>query len=572
MKYLLLTIILFAGFGLRVYQIGEHGLAGDEKYSLFVSQFVSYEGNNQKNSVRKPDNPYFTPKEFWSEKGISDFFDSIARIDTGNGAFYTFLLHYWSKLVGVEDGNLRFLSLIFNLLTIVLLFIFVEKHFKSVNLALLAALLATISPFYIAFSQVARNYAIQFFFSLLSTHLFLLIIEKIKEKRNPLLLIILYGLAALITELCHISTFPLFMIHGLFLLIYYRKISFLGAFTLAMIIPFIGVWAWLKSDGGKWLVDYVSNSVKVYNEMAKNNPEEFLKVATIPNIIKQSWHIISCNFITLEGLYLKIIGLKNTFFIIFSAFLACFISFFIRNDKIKIIAICLLIIAVYFVPSFQNFENIVLFFNLFLGLFLITKFIKNTSKILDPKIVLLLLLSILPFLFIAIFAYKDGNTFRIMPRYVGYGYAYGIILISLIIRYLYKLSDKIKYVFLIGGIFQIAVVFGLIKSIYGDNSPRYFMSFENPRKVNPYLSLAKKIEKNYAKGDTVIYCSTEFATGGKNMPKFSVVDAQLTNFYLPKDAEFIQRVNPKERNKVFLKKSDGKMIELFDFEGAKYRY
>lgn len=96
-NFILVGIIVLA-FGLRYYKIGEHGLAGDEKYSLFVSQFVTYEGNNQHDSVRKPNDKYFTPKEFWSEKSLPDFFDSIARLDTGNGAFYTYSLHYWTKI------------------------------------------------------------------------------------------------------------------------------------------------------------------------------------------------------------------------------------------------------------------------------------------------------------------------------------------------------------------------------------------------------------------------------------------------------------------------------------------
>ncbi|MFT4032436.1 MAG: glycosyltransferase family 39 protein, partial [Siphonobacter sp.] len=236
-----IIICLFIGFGLRYYHIGEHGLAGDEKYSLFVSQFVTYEGNNQHNSVRKETSPYFTPAEFWSEKSIPDFFDSISRLDTGNGALYTYTLHFWSKLVGVSDGNLRLLSLLFNLATILLLYIFVKEHFKSERLALFSVLLATISPFYINYSQVARNYCMNMFFALLATHLLLLIIRKEEGNKRPIGYYFAYGFSALACEMCHFSTFPLFFVHGLYVLLYFRKLRGYVGLALAMLIPVIGV-------------------------------------------------------------------------------------------------------------------------------------------------------------------------------------------------------------------------------------------------------------------------------------------------------------------------------------------
>jgi dolichyl-phosphate-mannose--protein O-mannosyl transferase len=221
-NFILVGIIVLA-FGLRYYKIGEHGLAGDEKYSLFVSQFVTYEGNNQHDSVRKPNDKYFTPKEFWSEKSLPDFFDSIARLDTGNGAFYTYSLHYWTNVFGVSDKSMRLPSLIFNLFTIFLLFVFVKEHFRSSNLALLAAFLASVSPFYINYSQVARNYSVNLFFALLATHLLLKIIQEEEYSQKPVWKYVFYGCCALICELCHFATFPLFLIHALFVILFFRK-------------------------------------------------------------------------------------------------------------------------------------------------------------------------------------------------------------------------------------------------------------------------------------------------------------------------------------------------------------
>ena len=144
---------------------------------------------------------------------------------------------------------MRTLSLLFNLLTISLLYVFVKRHFKSENLALLAAFLATISPFYIAYSQVARNYCMNMFLHLLATHLLLKIIEGEEKNEHPILNYFFYGLTALACEMCHFSTFPLFLIHAIFVLIYFRKIRGYVGLSLAMLIPLIGVIFWLKSDG-----------------------------------------------------------------------------------------------------------------------------------------------------------------------------------------------------------------------------------------------------------------------------------------------------------------------------------
>ncbi|WP_337044436.1 glycosyltransferase family 39 protein [Emticicia sp. 17c] len=572
-SYIILAGILILAFLLRFHHIGAHGLAGDEKYSLFVSQFVSYEGNNQKNSVRKPDNPYFTPKEFWSEKNIHDFFDSIARVDTGNGALYTYTLHYWTKIFGLDDQNLRILSLVFNLLTIGLIFLFVSTHFQSVSLALLSAFLAAVSPFYINYSQVARNYAMLFFFALLATHFFLKIISNEKANKKYFSTYVYYGLSALACELCHISTFPLFLIHGLYVLIYVRQIRVWVGLSLSMLIPVAGVIAWLKSEGGQWLFDYVQNSVKVYNYLAQTAPDDYLSVATIPNMLKQLRHVVSSAFITSEGLYLHLSGLKNTLIALASPLLGFVCFRWIRSEKIKLAAIITLVILSGVVYSTARLQFLVLSLNVSLLILLVVFLFKNKTSATSSLLIFHVLLVVLPFVFLILFSWKDGNTFRIIPRYVGYSYAFGIILVAYVIRQIWLLGTQIKYVLLGLLAVQLYLITGIIQDIWQDNPPRYFMSFAAPRVANPYTLAASRIQQLYTKGDTVIYCAHKDAMpGGQDTPAFSVVDAQLTNFYLPRDSEIIQRVNPKEPDKIILKKADGSEKLIFDFKGITYRY
>lgn len=571
--YILLASILMLAFFLRFHNIGEHGLAGDEKYSLFVSQFVSYEGNNQRNSVRKAHSPYFTPQEFWSEKNIDDFFDSISRVDTGNGSLYTYTLHYWSKIFGLDDANLRLLSLLLNLLTIALIFVFVKTHFQSEKLALLAAFLSAISPFYINYSQVARNYAMLFFFSLLATHLFLLIIQREKSKQKTIFYYILYGLSALACELCHLSIFPLFLIHGLYVLLYVRQLRIWIGLGLAMLIPLAGVIAWLKSAGGQWLFDYVQNSVKVYNYLAETSPDEYLSVATLSNIFKQLRHVVSSAFISSEGLYLHLSGLKNTIIALGSPIIGFICFRWIEADKLKVMAVSILIAISLLLYSTAKLQFLVLSLNIVLVGILLNYIISNFKKPDSPLLVFLLLLVTLPFVFLILFSLQDGNTFRIIPRYIGYSYSFGIILIALLIRQIWQVQSNVRYILLLLLAVQLYLIGGIIQHIWQDNPPRYFMSFPEPRQKNPYTLAASKIQRLYAKGDTVIYCSyKDPMPGGQDAPQFSVVDAQLTNFYLPKDSQIIQRVNAAEHDKIILKKSDGQEVLIFDLQGAKYRY
>jgi uncharacterized membrane protein len=425
---------------------------------------------------------------------------------------------------------MRLPSLIFNLFTIFLLFVFVKEHFRSSNLALLAAFLASVSPFYINYSQVARNYSVNLFFALLATHLLLKIIQEEEYSQKPVWKYVFYGCCALICELCHFATFPLFLIHALFVILFFRKKRGYIGFALAAIIPLLGVLWWLNCDGGRWLFDYVENSVKTYNQMALATPDDYLNVANLKNILKQLRHVISAMFLLIDGYPSQTIFYKKLYLLIILSALFGFLVFVQQSLKIS---------------DRQQFR----------------------------LRVFILLLSFIPLLTLIVFAYQDGNTFRIIPRYLAYSYSFSLVLISLIIKDLWNIKPIFK--FAIFGFFslQFFMVFHLINTIWEDNSPRYFMSFSEPRKMNPYEFSASVIQREYAKGDTVLYPSVFIEKrGGVGMPSYSVSDAQLTNFYLPKDAEFIQRVDIQEENKIIIKKANGSEKLIFDFKGAKYRY
>ncbi len=569
---ILLAILLLAA-GLRFYKIGAHGLAGDEKYSIYVAHFVVIEGGKEPNTIK--DAQYFTPKQFWEDIKPHHFFEAIARLDTGNGAFYTLSLRAWMLIFGNSDAAARSLSAVFNLFTIVLLYGFVYEFFNNRTLALLAAFLSAVSPFFIAFSQVARNYAMLFFFALTATYLLLRITRKQGANQPFVGDLLLYGLCALICLLCHISTATLFVVHGIYILFYFRRQKVILPLLVSAVIPVVGMALWLTSAGGKWMFEYVANSVNTYNYLAQNSPEEFLQVATPANVFNQMQYVISCLFITSEGLYRELSGLKNGLVAVLSTFLLIINHSFVKNKRWQL-GIALVTLGVAFVFfSVAKWYFLIFIGNLFL-LFNLVNFgvsARSWSPTQTKTLRLVVLIPSLGLLFLVFFALMDGNTFRLMPRYVGYIYPFTIIFVSLIGYEIYQKYDLKFGWLLILGVFQLVSIAGVIQDIYRDNPPRYFMNFYEPRQVNPYRELANTLVKRVAAGDTVVYPSfSQRMYGGKDEASYSIADAQLINIYLPQHATFIQRIDRNEPDKVILKHADGSQEMLFDFEGATYRY
>ena len=81
----------------------------------------------------------------------------------------------------------------------------------------------------------------------------------------------------------------------------------------------------------------------------------------------------------------------------------------------------------------------------------------------------------------------------------------------------------------------------------------------------------------YAPGDTILYPNKKRTIHSEKIDKtfspVTLIDAQMVNVYLPKDAQYIQRVDPNERDRIVLVKGDSdKKIIIFDFKGGIYRY
>ncbi|MCK4532816.1 glycosyltransferase family 39 protein [bacterium] len=84
--------------------------------------------------------------------------------------FYNLLLHFWIILFGENEFAVRSLSVVFGILTILLVYIVGADLFNK-RTAVFSSLILAISPFHIAFSQDVKMYPLLSFLGLLSVYL-----------------------------------------------------------------------------------------------------------------------------------------------------------------------------------------------------------------------------------------------------------------------------------------------------------------------------------------------------------------------------------------------------------------
>ena len=573
-KYLVLAAVVLLSVVLRTINLGDHGIGGDEKNATFVSQFVPMGGANQQDVFYKPNDPYFTPQDFWKPKTIKDFYDAGARVDNGSSAMHAFLLHYWSQWFGLADATSRGLSVLFGVLLVVLLYFFVNRHFNNANLALGVAALAAVEPLYVGWSETVRTYTMTFFFCLLATHLFLILIaDSATQKKPSNWLYFWYGICAFASLMCHYSVFTLFLLHGLLVVLFVRKPQTWLALALAMCIPALGMYWWLWHAGGQYAFRFMADSARVYNDMAAKNPQlGYLAPTTVRSALVQMWPIVGNHFLPTNGLFDALEGKKNLILSLLCALTSVAAYRWIPNERAKkvIVFAAFGISAVLYQSAQYRFVGLSVAIILFV-LFLRDAF--DPANKLRRNYLIVLILATVPLCFLVVFASQDQNTFRIQHKYVGYSMAFALVLVGLAIKKMWRYPNWVRLPMAAVLVVQLAYVGQTLQTIWGDTAVRYTL-FATPRVPNPYVKLARAIVQKYADGDTILYPSyqgDDFAYTVE-AATFSTIDAQLTNFYLPKNARFIQRIDRREPNKVVLKKANGQQQILFDFKGRTYRY
>lgn len=569
-----LLVILAIAFALRFYQIDTYGLYIDEKVTLLVSQAISPEGANQQDLFSKPS---FTPKEFWREKTISDFNEAVARGDWGNSAAHYLVLNVWTKAFGLSDFSIRFLSLLFSLLLVFLTYWFVKTHFKDHQLALIAAFLASIEPFFVAQSHIVRNYSMSLFFSLLATHYFLLILARGGKTWKPY---IFYSISVSICLFSHYLAFIVFLGHGFYTLLRVRDLKTYVGLVAAMLLPSMAMITWMTIGGGQYSLKTVGDVETFYRNIALHPPtpnpyQGWIDPATPSLVLSKSVKVLSDLFLFTNGLSESLTGYKN---LIISLFVGMFSTFcvvgFLGSRLLRFliffIGVNLLAFLIY---STANFQFVVFSFSLVIIWAFRRQFKKAREE--KPLFVFLLIMTFLPILWMLFQAFKAGHTVGINLRYVGFAIPYAIVLLAIPIQAIIRWESGLRSLAFVILLIQLGMVTATLHGIYTDSLPKYTY-FSTPRIANPYQKAAIDITNLYQPGDTIIYpnnTKTVFSAADTTHPVVSVLDAQLVNLYLPKTADFQQRINPREPNLLILwQKSTQKPKVIFNFEGLKYRY
>ncbi len=180
-----------------------------------------------------------------------------------NGPFYTMLLKIWMQLFGLSEGSIRFLSVVFHLGSVVMLFYFAKRFFNK-QIAVFALVFFTLSNANTYYAQEARNYSLIVLLVMASFFLFL----ELLKKTNISLLIsyIVVNTLLLYTHLIPILIFPA---QFLVMVLHFRKKPQQSLPILAgQIIPLLLLSLWFFQNqwfGGRetvWLEPPTLDTVK----------------------------------------------------------------------------------------------------------------------------------------------------------------------------------------------------------------------------------------------------------------------------------------------------------------------
>jgi mannosyltransferase len=148
-QWLILLVIAFAAFALRIFHLAQQNLWYDEAFSVYLARM--------------------------------DLGAITARTAADiQPPLYYYLLHFWVEFTGISEFAVRFLSLLFGVLTVPLLYV-VARRSLTLSTAFFAALLASLSPLYLWYSQETRMYTLITFLGLLSSYCLLRALEPAPE-------------------------------------------------------------------------------------------------------------------------------------------------------------------------------------------------------------------------------------------------------------------------------------------------------------------------------------------------------------------------------------------------------
>jgi uncharacterized membrane protein len=143
-----ISATLFLAFALRLYRLGYQSIWYDEGVSIHLAQ-----------------------------KGLAAL--TVHTVGDIHPPLYYYLLHFWIKAAGSSEFAVAFLSLIFGLLLVPLVYC-IGQHLYNPMVGSLAALLVAVSPYNLWYSQEMRMYTLGASLGLVSLYSFLQLLARVE--------------------------------------------------------------------------------------------------------------------------------------------------------------------------------------------------------------------------------------------------------------------------------------------------------------------------------------------------------------------------------------------------------
>ncbi|MFC1975638.1 glycosyltransferase family 39 protein [Chloroflexota bacterium] len=142
----ILLVILTLGLSLRVYDLTDESIWKDEVITISVVSLIPVEIVENRTSNNHP-------------------------------PLYFLITHYWTTLAGVSVFSVRFLSVVFSVLGMAILYKLGHLMFNK-EVGIVSTLILGMSPFHIFYSQDARMYTLMTFLTLLSVYFFIKLLQQ----------------------------------------------------------------------------------------------------------------------------------------------------------------------------------------------------------------------------------------------------------------------------------------------------------------------------------------------------------------------------------------------------------
>lgn len=189
--------------------------------------------------------------------------NNLMTLDLQHTPLYFFLLHFWMKLFGQGETAMRFLSLIFALGTIPIVYTAANK-LASQKEALFATAITAVSPLLVIFSVEVRMYPIVIFLVMLSLN-YLIDFEKNSDKKSLIKLVIVNILIPYTFTGGIFYNISLLICYSIYVYKYKRTNFFkylMGAATeFALLIPYFILLSYYSAKRSLFVISHEGNLI-----------------------------------------------------------------------------------------------------------------------------------------------------------------------------------------------------------------------------------------------------------------------------------------------------------------------